>query len=160
MMQRVDAFYRSRAEGEVGAAQLTRLFLRLQHALIRNRLDVAKDAGLTNGAMFALFVLRAYHPDGSLTPSDLREATMMTSGGVTKVLHALEERGLATRSRHPEDARSTVLGLTEAGVALIETIMPVVDAKDRALLLDPLSPEEARELTRLLAKLERLAGPP
>ncbi len=158
MMQRIDDFYRTRSEGDVGAAQITRLMLRLQHALIRNRLDVAKETGLTNGAMFALIILRAYHPDGSITPSDLREGTMMTSGGVTKVLHALEDRGLVSRLPHPGDARSSVLGLTETGVALIESIMPIVEAKDRTLLLDPLSPEESRELTRLLTKLDGLAG--
>jgi DNA-binding MarR family transcriptional regulator len=160
MMQRIDAFYRERAEGRVGPAKMTRLMLRLQHALIRNRMEVAKEAGLTNGAMFALFILRAYHPDGSVTPGDLREATMMTSGGVTKVLHALEDRGLVTRTRSPEDARSAMLQLTDEGVELIESIMPIVEAKDRALLLDPLSTEEALELTRLLAKLDGATGAP
>lgn len=158
MMQRIDAFYRERAEGRVGPAKMTRLLLRLQHALIRNRMEVAKETGLTNGAMFALFILRAYHPEGSVTPSDLREATMMTSGGVTKVLHALEDRGLVIRTRSPDDARSARLQLTEDGVALIESIMPVVEAKDRTLLLEPLTTEEAREFTRLLAKLDAAAG--
>jgi DNA-binding MarR family transcriptional regulator len=156
-MKRIDDFYRSRFEGEVGAAQLTRLLLRLQHALLRNRMEVARESGLTNGAMFILFILRAYHPQDWVTPRELGEATMLSSGGVTKVLHALEDRGLVRRLQHPSDARSAIIGLTEAGVGLVESIMPVVEAKDRALLFDPLSKHEAVELIRLLSKLDGAA---
>lgn len=158
MMKRVDAFYRSRLNGEIGAALLTRLMLRIQHALLRNRMEVAREAGLTNGALFTLFILRSYYPDDHITPRELGEATMMTSGGVTKVLHALVDQGLVSRLQHPSDARSAMIGLTEAGMRLVENILPIVEAKDRALLLDPLTVEERVEFTRLLQKLDAAVG--
>jgi DNA-binding MarR family transcriptional regulator len=158
MMKRIDAFYRSRLNGEIGAAQLTRLLLRIQHALLRNRMEVAKETGLSNGAMFTLFILRSYYPDDHITPKELGEATMMTSGGVTKVLHALADKGLVNRLQHPGDARSAMITLTEAGVQLVESILPIVEAKDRALLLDPLTTDDGIELTRLLRKLDAAVG--
>jgi DNA-binding MarR family transcriptional regulator len=153
-MRRIDDFYRSRFEGEVGPAQLTRLLLRLQGALLANRMEAAKELGLSAGALFVLFILRAFHPDERITPRELREGTMMTSGGVTKVLHTLEDRGLVRRLPNPGDARSAFIGLTEEGERLVESLIPVVQARDRKLLLDPLTEEEAQELARLLGKLD------
>jgi DNA-binding MarR family transcriptional regulator len=158
MMKRIDDFYRGRFKGDVGAAQLTRLLMRLQHTLMRIRMEVAKDSGLTSGAMLILFILRAYHPEDWITPRELSDATMMSSGGVTKVLHSLEDRDLVRRLQHPSDARSTIIGLTEAGVALVESIMPVVESKDRVQLFDALTKDESMELFRLLSKLDAAAS--
>lgn len=154
LIERIDAFFQSRREGEFGTGQISRLLFRIHHGMVRSRADVAREYDLTNASLLALVMLRACYPDDPVTPSELGEATMLTSGGMTKVLHTLEHRGLLTRRHHPSDARSSMLVLSEAGVALVDEILPVVSKRDKALLLDPLTDEEAAELARLLGKLD------
>ena len=158
LIERIDAFFRVSREGQSDAGQITRLLFRLHHSMVRARAEIAREYDLTNAGLIALFMLRACYPDEAVRPSELGEATMLTSGGMTKVLHSLEDRGLVTRQPHPSDARSSMLVLSEAGLALVEEIMPVVGGRDRALLLDPLTDAETAELTRLLDKLDAAAG--
>lgn len=158
IMERIDAFFRSRFKNGGGAPKITLLLLRLHHCMIRIRVEVAREHDLTVGALFTLMTLRAARPDDPITPGELREATLMTSGGMTKVLRSLEDRGLIVRRQHPTDARSTILALSDAGLALVDGILPALDQRDRALLVDPLTREEAGELMHLLEKLDAAAG--
>ena len=59
---------------------------------------------------------------------------------------------LVRQGPDPSDARLVLLDLTDEGRAVVEA-MKGVGAEVSARTLDPLSPEEAREFKRLLAKL-------
>jgi MarR family transcriptional regulator, lower aerobic nicotinate degradation pathway regulator len=64
----------------------------------------------------------------------------------------LAKRGLIRQKPDPSDARLVLLDLTEAGRAVVEG-MKSVGTEVTARTLDPLSPEEAQQLTRLLARI-------
>ena len=64
----------------------------------------------------------------------------------------LAKRGLVRQKPDPSDARLVVLDLTEEGRAVVEG-MKGIGAEVTARTLEPLSPEEARELARLLARI-------
>ncbi|HEX7299598.1 MAG TPA: MarR family transcriptional regulator [Solirubrobacteraceae bacterium] len=82
-------------------------------AAYRHRLAVARRLGMTESEVTAL----AYLAQGALTPRQLGERLLLTSGGVTALLHRLERAGHVTRERHPNDKRSVVL---RADPAIIE----------------------------------------
>ena len=56
------------------------------------------------------------HPDG-LTMSGIAAALGITGRRVTVLVDALAEDGLVARYAHPTDGRSTIIEITEAGLA-------------------------------------------
>lgn len=154
LRQRLEAYFQSLAHGGPSAFEATRLLFRCHHAALDIRGDIARDHGLTPGHLLTLLLLRACYPDESITPTDLRGAVMFSSGGMTKVIKGLERRGLVTRRAHPSDARSNMLVLSEAGVELIDSIVPRIAARDREMLMDSLDSDELAELIRLLGKID------
>jgi len=58
----------------------------------------------------------ASHPDG-LTMSGIAVALRVTGRRVTVLVDALAEDGLVARYAHPTDGRSTIIEITEAGLA-------------------------------------------
>jgi DNA-binding MarR family transcriptional regulator len=74
-------------------------------AAYRHRLAVARRLGMTESEVTAL----SYLAQGPLTPGQLGERLLLTSGGVTALLHRLERAGHVTRQAHPSDRRSVLL---------------------------------------------------
>lgn len=54
-------------------------------------------------------------PDRRLRMTDLAHATMLSSGGMTRLIGRLEQRGLVRRDPDPDDARAFHASLTDAG---------------------------------------------
>src|SRR4051794_27257585 len=68
--------------------------------------------------------VRRSGPAFRLTPTELSRALMVTSGGMTKRLAALGERGLIRREPDPADGRSRTVTLTPDGRRLVDEILP------------------------------------
>ena len=85
---------------------------RLQRfGLQRDRLNIslARAAGISHGDLHALEHLEAAGP---LSPGQLGSRLGLTSGAVTALVDRLERAGWVSRSPHPRDRRSVVVGLT------------------------------------------------
>ncbi len=95
-----------------------------------------------------------------LNAGDLLAALMITSGAVTNRIDRLEQRGLVRRTKVPGDKRFVRIQLTEAGRKVIDHAVPDhLDNETR--ILEPLTPNERRQLERLLRKLQHgLSDPP
>jgi DNA-binding MarR family transcriptional regulator len=76
----------------------------------------------------------------------------MSSGGLTKVLHALEGKNLVKRGKGETDRRSKPVRLTAKGRALIERAMADVLRSDGELISRGVSEVEIERLTRLVRK--------
>ena len=88
---------------------------------IEDRLEpVYRAHGLEPGWHDVLATLRRSGPDYRLRPTDLTNATMLTSSGMTKRLDKLEAAGLVAREPDPGDRRGTLITLTAAGRELID----------------------------------------
>ena len=107
--------------------------------------------GLQPGEFDVLATLRRTGAPYALTPTQLYEAAMMSSGGMTARLDRLEKSGLIRRSPNPEDRRGTLVSLTDKGHALIEKALPA-HAANELRLLDGLTADERTQLSALLAK--------
>jgi DNA-binding MarR family transcriptional regulator len=93
---------------------------------------------------------------GGLRMTDLASAVMLSSGGLTRLVGRLEERGLIRREPDPSDGRGAVASLTELGVARLAEARTTHDAVIGELLGAPLSAQELATLERVLGKA--LAG--
>ncbi len=85
---------------------------------------------------------------------ELGQKTLITKGTLTGVVDRLRERKLVMRSPDPNDGRSQIVGLTEQGVALFETVFPQqLDYLNKAFA----SLEES-EIEHMRQVLHRLRG--
>src|SRR3954453_11263186 len=80
---------------------------------------VFAEHGLNGGEFDVLAALRRSGPPFRLTPTRLSDALMVTSGGMTKRLTALEARGLVERAADRDDKRSKWVVLTREGRRLL-----------------------------------------
>ena len=78
---------------------------------------------------------------------------MLDKGQLSRVVSALEERGLVFRSADPDDQRTLRLDLTEAGEALHFRILPRARERNEYVVA-ALSEEELQTLFALLDKLQ------
>ena len=98
-------------------------------------------------------VLASLYFDGnSLSPTDLYDAIVFSSGGMTKVLKKLEERNLIKREASSNDKRSMLISLTQEGKDLIENCMIEV-AKQKEKKFSILTQKEKEDLKNILSKI-------
>jgi DNA-binding MarR family transcriptional regulator len=125
---------------------------RVALALTTELVKVYNAHGLGEGDFDVLATLRRAGEPYELTPSELMDQTMVTSGAVTKRLDRLEDAGLVARRVAQDDRRSRIVVLTDKGRELIDRAAPEHFANE-ARLLEPLTETERETLARLLAKL-------
>jgi DNA-binding MarR family transcriptional regulator len=130
---------------------------RVAMALTTELVRVYGAHGLGEGDFDVLATLRRGGPPYELTPTDLVEQTMVTSGAVSKRLDRLESAGLVERRVSGGDRRSRIVALTTAGLELTDRAVPEHLANE-ARLLEPLSAAERSTLARLLGKLGASLG--
>ncbi|MBL0586936.1 MULTISPECIES: MarR family winged helix-turn-helix transcriptional regulator [Aeromonas] len=108
-----------------------------------------KECGLLGSDFDILATLRrAGEP---LTPTALYQSAMLSSGAMTARLDKLEQRGLIIRQAAPDDRRSLLVNLTDAGLALVDEAVERHLANERRLLA-PLTGEEQAQLAALLKR--------
>jgi DNA-binding MarR family transcriptional regulator len=96
----------------------------------------------------ALRLLRGDHPDPVPTLT-LADRLVSRAPDITRLLDKLERRGLIARSRKPGDRRSVLVGITAAGLTLLNEIAAPLRAC-HARQLGHLSPADLTKLTALL----------
>ena len=94
---------------------------------------------------------------GPTAQTELGASVRMARANIHVMVERLKARGLVETRSDPDDSRRRIVALSEAGRALVETLVPL----DLASTEDALAPLDAREretLYRLLRKIE--ANPP
>lgn len=128
-------------------------YLKTSQLITKGELDAFfKRHGLQAGEFDVLATLRRAGAPHALTPTQLFEALMVSSGGMTNRLDRLEKAGWIVRSPNPGDRRGILVSLTAEGRELIDRILPL-HVENEARLLAALSREEQETLSRLLGKL-------
>lgn len=95
--------------------------------------------------------------DHRLSAGEIADSIVQTTGGTTKTIRRLEQRGLVTRVVDPEDGRRALIQLTPAGLdAARETLDLVLDAFD--LDIGDLDAAERSELGLRMARLSSELG--
>ncbi len=110
------------------------------------------EEGLSNGDFDVLASLRRAGAPYRLSAADLTATMMVTSGAVTKRVDRLEAAGLVTREVAEHDARGRLIGLTPAGLEVVDRVVERHWANEERLL----APLDARERAALVGALRKL----
>ena len=87
-----------------------------------------------------------------MSPTELSEIVLRSSGGMTQILDRLENAGLVERSADPSDRRKVVVGLTPGGLRTAQRANANYrSARER--LLGALSAEEVEQLDAAVHRL-------
>ncbi|GAA3885323.1 MarR family transcriptional regulator [Saccharothrix violaceirubra] len=139
-------------------AAMWRSYLALHRELLgalERRLE--RDSGLSN-ADYALLVPLSEAPDGLVRARDLAASAGWERSRLSHQVARMEKRGLVVREVCAEDARGSMVRLTPAGRAAIESAAPGHVTAVRGLLFDALSEDEVETLGRVFTRvLDRLA---
>lgn len=90
--------------------------------------------------------------DGPLTPSEIGNRTLVSSGTVTGTLDQLEYRGWVRRVPNPDDRRSVFVEITDEGRLIADQLLPGIRKLEHALLVG-LTARELNTLMKLLGKV-------
>ncbi|KAE8763076.1 MarR family transcriptional regulator [Georgenia thermotolerans] len=111
--------------------------------------------GLQPGEFDILATLRRAGTPHRLSAGALAESSMVTSGAITNRIDRLVAKGYVTRETDPENRRSVLITLTDAGRALVDAVAGAHLENERRLL-GPLTAAQQDQLAGLLRRL--LAG--
>jgi DNA-binding MarR family transcriptional regulator len=125
---------------------------RLAHQLRVRAEKVLELHGLTQGEFDVLTALRRSPSADGMTPGALASGVLVSSGGMTKRLAALEQTGWISRQRSPRDGRSVRVVLTSSGRERLDALLPAYFASEAAAL-DGLDAAERDGLADLLREL-------
>lgn len=108
--------------------------------------------GVSFGEYLVLAALRRAGPPYRMSPTQLFNSVILSSGAMTNRLDRLEAMGLVERQPDPTDRRGRLVALTNRGRELVDAA--VVDhLANEQRLLESLDAGEREQLTGLLRKL-------
>jgi DNA-binding MarR family transcriptional regulator len=130
--------------------------LRVSLARLTRRLRRQAAAHSLTPTQFA--TLAAVERHSSITPGELAGLEKVQPPSMTRVVAALEERGLLQRAPHPTDRRQVTVSVTEAARQLLKEERARKEAWLTQRLME-LTPEERsilRQAAPILEKLSRI----
>lgn len=125
--------------------------LRQTNGIWKTKLDQVFDGfGLSCIEFDILATIR--RNDREITPTELYQTLMLSSGAISTRIEQLVQRGLVQRVASEEDRRSCKVTLTEQGITLVDQALNAhVDNMNRMLAV--LTEQEQRQLEQLLKKI-------
>ena len=87
-----------------------------------------------------------------MSPTELSEIVVRSSGGMTQILDRLERAGLIARTPDPADRRKVLIALTDEGMRTADAANARYAAERERLLAD-LSPDEVQRLDDAIHRL-------
>ena len=107
-------------------------------------------------ARYEALVLLTFSRTGRLPMRVMGDRLQLHPTSVTNIVDRLQADGLVRRTPHPTDRRATLVEITEAGSALLDSATKSVTEIDFGL--SGLTPDEEVQLTELLGRVRRAAG--
>jgi len=150
--QLVEEWHAQRPDLDVAPLQVLSRIWRLGRHLDRARAAAFAGHGLEPWEFDVLSSLRRQGPPYQLSPGNLLQATMVTSGTMTNRINRLEESGLVRRGHDPRDKRGVLVSLTEDGLSRVDCALAALLSTERALLAD-LTADQRIQLAALLRAL-------
>jgi DNA-binding MarR family transcriptional regulator len=140
-------------------ASYTEMFAELVRTEIElwNSLDahLQTTAGVTLPQFQALAAVR--ENEGAARVQEISAGMSITVGATSKVVDRLERDGLAVRTAHPTDRRSSLVSLTKVGATALANADAAAETHLRAVLGSTLSDEDAAQFLVDLSSLRSTA---
>jgi DNA-binding MarR family transcriptional regulator len=148
----VEAWQRERPDLNFAPLQVLSRVGRLTHHLDRARRTAFTRSKLESWEFDVLSALRRAGEPYTLSPKQLLQQTLVSSGTMTNRIDRLVESGLVERKADPGDGRGILVVMTLTGLTRVDAaITRLVDAE--ADMLAALSPADQQKLAALLRKL-------
>jgi len=148
----VGAWLRQRPDLDFSPLEVLSRVDRLSRHLDRARREAFRRSELEPWEWDVLSALRRAGEPYQLSPKQLLQQTLVSSGTMTNRIDRLVARRLVRREQDPDDGRSILVTLTADGRTRVDAaITRLVDAE--AVLLDSLSRADRERLAGLLRKL-------
>jgi DNA-binding MarR family transcriptional regulator len=119
--------------------------------------ETFRQFGLTDAGFDVLATLRRSGKPYRLTPNQLLEQMLITSGSMTSRLILLQKKGLVERKQDENDRRIHWVKLTEAGLTLSDKLI-YEHVRTQEQLLSVLSESERTQLTEQLSHYLKRQG--
>lgn len=130
--------------------------LRNSAMLISDKLEkVFLEFGLNTGEFDVLATLLRSGEPYTLSPTELYQTMMITSGTMTHRLKLLENRGFIIRTPNANDSRSSLVVLSPSGKTLINQVITAHVTNESAILAG-LNDDEKEALDKGLRALVRI----
>jgi DNA-binding MarR family transcriptional regulator len=110
--------------------------------------QLQRDAGFPH-AYYAILAQLSHAPDRTRRMSDLAGVVNSSPSRLSHAVGKLEERGWVSRRPCPDDRRSTLCTLTDAGFRVLAEQAPGHVAAVRKGLFDPLSAQQVTQLEQI-----------
>ncbi len=136
------------------AMQVVGRIIRLGRLYCDHVSALLRPHGLSYSDFDVLATLRRSGRPFELTPTELQQSVLLTSGAMTACLHRLEEAGLITRRADANDGRRSCARLSKRGQGLAEKLI----SQRFDLAQGALSGLTSKEADALVALLRRLDG--
>jgi DNA-binding MarR family transcriptional regulator len=121
--------------------------------------DCLEPFGLRFIDYSVLRVLQLAGAPPAMSPTELADVVVRSSGGMTQILDRLERAALVRRAPDPSDRRKVLVTLTDTGLATAKRAHGgYLEAREQ--LLESLSPPEIDELDASVRRLLDLLGRP
>jgi DNA-binding MarR family transcriptional regulator len=141
-------------QSDAGLAAALRISVsRLARRLRAERYTSGLEPDLSDTQLAALAHLERH---GQMTPGELADHEKVQPPSMTRVIAALEERGLVMRASHPTDRRQVVLTVTVQGRVVVQQTRQLREAW-LAQRLRELSHQERATLRAAAPILEKLS---
>ncbi|RIV36708.1 MarR family transcriptional regulator [Flagellimonas lutimaris] len=154
VQQLAEEWERERPGLDVSPMKIVGRILSLGRILEKRIGKVLQSHGIHYSDLDVLATLRRSGSPYALSPKELMESVLITSGAMTALLNRLVKLGLIYRMPDAKDRRSTLACLTEKGKDLIDEVI-VVRFEEAADAIEMFNEKEKRELALLLAKMSK-----
>ncbi|MAT05390.1 MAG: MarR family transcriptional regulator [Acidimicrobiaceae bacterium] len=145
------AWRRERPDLDASSIGVLTRIRRIARLLDRHRTRLLTELGTDSSTLDLLATLRRAGPPYRLTPTELADRTLITTGAMSQRLMKAESSGWIRREAATGDARSIVVSLTTDGFELVERVVGEV-LRSEQQLLDRFTPTEQAELAAMLRR--------
>jgi DNA-binding MarR family transcriptional regulator len=145
---------RERPDVDVSAMAIIGRLSRLDKAIGRRLDTVFSEHDLESWEFDVLATLLRTGAPHQLTPGQLLDAVMITSGAMTNRLDRLEKRGFVERVKSPDDGRQVLVTLTDVGLATVDAAL-IDHAANELQLIGILDKSQHRHLVELLRIMDQ-----
>lgn len=100
--------------------------IRLARTLESRASAALKPYGISY-SRFELLSLLRHSRSGALAMKEISTSLGLPAASVTHAVNALSQAGLVSRSANPSDGRGVLVSITDQGIALVATAVPVLE---------------------------------
>jgi DNA-binding MarR family transcriptional regulator len=120
--------------------------------------QLQRDAGISHFE-YSVMAMLSMSPERTMRMSEVGALANGALSRLSRTVDRLEKRGWVARRPDPQDGRSTLAVLTDAGWDKVVATAPGHVAEVRRLVFDPLTRTQVRQLHEIATRIRRVVHP-